>query len=178
MKTENKKISAILLCVLLVCTMSGCRQEGKVEETGLEETADISEHASASTVTLTEGKFSEEKLDDTWNEELAISFLLENDKVSVKEKASGDDENSLKEKAELSGSTIVIRKEGTYVFSGTLAKGQIIVDANKEETVRLVFQGVNITSSDSAPVYSKSGNVIITLADGTENRIEDGSTYI
>ena len=177
MKTENKKIPAILLCVLLVCTMSGCRQEGKVEETGLEETADISEHASASTVTLTEGKFSEEKLDDTWNEELAISFLLENDKVSVKEKASGDDENSLKEKAELSGSTIVIRKEGTYVFSGTLANGQIIVDADKEETVRLVFQGVNITSSDSAPVYSKSGNVIITLADGTENRIEDGSTY-
>ncbi len=63
------------------------------------------------------------------------------------------------------------------MFSGTLADGQIIVDADKEETVRLVFQGVEITCSDSAPVYSKGGNVVITLAEGTENTVEDGSAY-
>ena len=64
------------------------------------------------------------------------------------------------------------------MFSGTLADGQIIVDADKEETVRLVFQGVEITCSDSAPVYSKGGNVVITLAEGTENVITDGMEYV
>lgn len=170
MKKKYKKISVILLCVLFVCSMWGCRQEENEKETGTQETGNTSGHASVSTVALTEGKFSEEKLDDTWDEDTAVSFSLENDKISVKENRLGD-------KAEISGSTITIRQEGVYLFSGTLADGQIIVDADKKETVRLVFQGVTLTCSDSAPLYSKGGDVIVTLADGTENRIEDGSTY-
>lgn len=178
MKEKNKKVLAMLLSIMLVCTMSGCRQEENGKEAGTEEAADISRHAAASTVTLTEGKYSEEKLDDTWDEETAVHFVFENDRISVKETSGGDaDPDILKDKAEITGETVVIRKEGDYVFSGTLADGQIIVDADKDETVRLVFQGVELTCSDSAPVYSKGGNVVVTLAEGTENTVEDGSAH-
>ncbi len=56
MKGKNKKVPAMLLSIMLICTMSGCRQEGNGKEAGTEEAADISRHAAASTVTLTEGK--------------------------------------------------------------------------------------------------------------------------
>lgn len=174
---QKGKVPAILLSIMLICTMSGCRQEGNGKEAGTEE-ADVSLHAAVSTVTLTEGKYSEEKLYDTWDEKTAVHFTFENDRISAGKNAGADaDSDTLKGKAEITGNTVVIRKEGDYVFSGTLADGQIIVDADKEETVRLVFQGVEITCSDSAPVYSKGGNVVITLAEGTENTVEDGSAY-
>ena len=53
MKGKNKKVPAMLLSIMLICTMTGCRQEGNGKEA--EEAADLSRHAAASTVTLTEG---------------------------------------------------------------------------------------------------------------------------
>lgn len=76
------------------------------------------------------------------------------------------------------GSTVTITGEGTYFFIGELKDGQIIVDTDKETFVKLVFSGVNISCSDTAPVYIKGGNTIITLAAGTENTITDGESYV
>ena len=75
------------------------------------------------------------------------------------------------------GSAAVIRQAGTYVLSGALKDGQLVIEADKEDTVRLIFRGVSLACSYSSPVYSKGGNVIVTLEDGTKNRIEDGETY-
>lgn len=178
MNTEKRKIGSVLLSVILVCTMWGCRQKEKETDTGSQETAGISgaAHASVSTVALTEGKFSEEKLDDTWDEKEAVYVTLENDQISVKGAADSDygEETALKEKVEATGSTAVIRQAGTYVLSGTLEDGQLIIDADKEETVRLIFRGISLSCSYSAPVYSKGGNVIVTLEEGKDNRIGDG----
>ena len=179
METGKRKILAVLLGVLLVCTMSGCRRDGGETETGIAKAADTSSHASVSTVTLTEGKYSEEKLDDTWDENQAVYLCLENDKITIEERTGLEkgDGAALKDKVEITKSTAVIKSAGTYVFSGTLKDGQIIVDVDKEETVRLVFNGVSLTCTSLAPVYLKGGNVIITLTEGTENTLEDGSVY-
>ena len=75
----------------------------------------------------------------------------------------------------MSGSTITITAPGTYVVSGTLNDGQIVVDSDDRGTVRLVLNGADITCSTSAPIYVKNADkTIITLADGTENRVTDG----
>lgn len=168
MKSKSRKITAGLASIMLVCTITGCRKERIL--------ADASSHASVSTVTLTEGKYSEEKLEDTWDEKTAVYFSLKEDEISVEEKGLCDTAG-LKDMAEITGSTVRIRKAGTYVFSGSLTDGRIIVDADQEETVRIILHGANITCTDSAPVYAKGGNVIITLADDTKNTIEDGSVY-
>lgn len=80
--------------------------------------------------------------------------------------------------ATASGSTVTITSAGTYTISGTLNDGQVIVDSDAEEDVTLVLNGVDITCSDSAPIYVvNAANAVITLADGTANYITDGSTY-
>lgn len=82
--------------------------------------------------------------------------------------------------ATVSGNTITIKDEGTYIFSGNLSDGQILVDANaKEDKVQIVLSGVSITSKNSAPIYIKSADkVFVTLDAGTENALIDGAEYI
>ena len=81
--------------------------------------------------------------------------------------------------AESKDGSVTITEAGTYVLSGKLSDGQIVVNNQDEGTVRLVLNGVNITDSDSAGIYIKeAGKVIITLEEGTENSVSDGATYV
>lgn len=75
------------------------------------------------------------------------------------------------------GSTATITAEGTYILSGSITDGQIIVAADSAK-VKLVLKGVDITCSDNAPIYIESADkVFITLAEGTESTLTDGATY-
>jgi hypothetical protein len=81
--------------------------------------------------------------------------------------------------ATVDGSVVTITSAGTYRISGTLNDGQIVVDTQDEETVILVLDGVDITSSTSAPIYvSNAEKTVITLAEGSENSVTDGSAYV
>lgn len=81
--------------------------------------------------------------------------------------------------ASIEEGTITITSPGTYVVSGSLSDGQIIVDAAKEDTVRLVLNGAQISCSDNAPIYVVSSEkTIISLEENTENSVTDGSTYV
>lgn len=74
---------------------------------------------------------------------------------------------------------ISITAAGTYVFSGTLSDGQIYVNVSKEEKVKLVFDGVNITNTTTACVYIDScDKTVITLAEGSKNTLTDCKAYI
>lgn len=123
-------------------------------------------HATVSTVDLTEGKYSEEKLDASWDEKSAVKITLNGDSVTA------DDKN-----VEVDGSKVTITGAGTYVLSGTLNDGQIVVDSDDKDSVRLVLNGAEITCSNSSAVWVKDGDTIITLADGTENTLTDGAEY-
>ncbi len=80
--------------------------------------------------------------------------------------------------ATVQGDTITIDSAGTYVFSGALDDGQVVVDTETDGTVRLVLNGAALACSTSAPVFIKSADkTIITLADGTDNSVTDGATY-
>ncbi len=76
----------------------------------------------------------------------------------------------------LSGSDdLTITKAGTYVLSGELNASIII---NSQGDVRLVLDGVNIKADDFAAIYVKSAkSLTISLAQGSENYLEDGETY-
>ncbi|HEY96523.1 MAG TPA: carbohydrate-binding domain-containing protein [Dehalococcoidia bacterium] len=77
------------------------------------------------------------------------------------------------------GSKIAITAAGTYRIRGILDDGQIIVKAEDTESVKLILNGANISYSKGAPVYVyNAGNTAIILADGTENYITDGDSYI
>ena len=79
---------------------------------------------------------------------------------------------------EISGQAITITEEGTYLFSGALEDGYIIVDAPDTAKVHLVLNGVSISSGTSAPIYvSQAEKVFLTLAEGTENTLSNGGTF-
>ncbi|WP_435925862.1 carbohydrate-binding domain-containing protein [Paenibacillus sp. DYY-L-2] len=81
--------------------------------------------------------------------------------------------------AKASDGSVTITAGGTYVLSGTLDDGQVVVNVEDKEDVHLVLNGVELHDEDSAPVYiQKAGDVILTLQDGTENVITDGDAYV
>ena len=80
------------------------------------------------------------------------------------------------EKIALSGSSVEIKKEGTYILSGTLEDGQVIVNVDKKEKVQLILDGVQIHSNSSAAILvQQADKVFITTAKGTENTLSSGA---
>jgi hypothetical protein len=76
-------------------------------------------------------------------------------------------------------SEVTITSAGNYRISGSLTDGQVIVDTNDKETVRLILNGVNISCSTSAPIYVEDAKkVIIVLQENTENYVTDGTSYV
>ena len=77
----------------------------------------------------------------------------------------------------LADEDINISKAGTYILQGEL-NGSVIVEVNENSKVQLVLDNVNIHAGDFAGIYIiEADEVEITLADGTDNYIEDSSTY-
>ena len=78
----------------------------------------------------------------------------------------------------IDSSAITITTAGTYILSGTLDDGTIIIDATKDDKIQLVLNGVAINSDDFAAIYVKQADkVFITLADGTVNTLANGGTF-
>ena len=82
------------------------------------------------------------------------------------------------EGVEISGSNATITKAGTYILSGTLDNGSIIVDADKEDKVQLVLSGVTINSDTFAAIYVRQADkVFVTLDEGTENILSSSGAF-
>ncbi len=81
--------------------------------------------------------------------------------------------------AKVENNKITITSAGTYSISGKLESGQIVVNAGDEDKVYIILNGVDITNSNSAPIYAiNSKKVVICLEDKTENTITDGEKYV
>jgi hypothetical protein len=79
----------------------------------------------------------------------------------------------------VTNNVVTIRSAGVYVISGKLVDGQIVVDAEDKGNVRLVLNGAEINSSAQSPIYVKNaGKTIISLPEGTENTLSDGTEYV
>ncbi len=79
----------------------------------------------------------------------------------------------------VSGTDVTINCGGVYELSGTVADGSVTINAADGAMVRLILNGVNITSSDSAAIcIEKSAKTVISLIDGTVNTLTDGTEYI
>ena len=77
----------------------------------------------------------------------------------------------------ISGNIITITKEGTYVLSGALSEGQIVVNADSAK-VQLVLDNADVTSASSAAIYVKNADkTFITLAEGSENILMNTAEY-
>lgn len=79
--------------------------------------------------------------------------------------------------AEVTDGVVTITAGGTYVVTGTMTEGRILVNAPKEE-VTLVLQDASITCSTGSPLYVyKSKATTLYLPEGTDSTLTDGTDY-
>lgn len=163
---KKRKVISLLLCAALI--LAGC-----AAETGTVATASVVEtSAAAAPVAETpqageSGIFTTRDLDASYSESDSIAIVLNGNTISCN---SGN--------VSVSGSTVTVNQEGTYVLSGTLADGSVIVDAEKTDKIQLVLSGVSIHSGASAPIYVRQADkVFVTLAAGTQNSLSNGGSF-
>lgn len=73
---------------------------------------------------------------------------------------------------------ITINTAGTYVLSGTLSDGKLIVDAGDSDDIHIIFDGVDIRALSGSPVeIINADKVILTLEENTVNTLSDTTNY-
>ena len=79
---------------------------------------------------------------------------------------------------QISGGTATITDEGTYILSGTLNDGMIIVNADENDKVQLILDGVSVHSETSAPLYIlQADKVFVTTAPDSSNTLSSGDSF-
>ena len=171
---RKKLISIICISVLsLSVVLSGCQSKSSSKNNSevSNQTSTLDEdETDTSNISKFEidPDYTADELDYDYDEAEVVAITLNGDNISCK---SSD--------VKIDGSTITIQKAGTYLLSGTLTDGNIIVDSDDKENVRLIFNGVEISSSTTSPLYIKNAEkTIVTLVEGTENTLSDSENYI
>lgn len=172
MSYRRKKLLALFCATALSMTVvAGCTgtksSTGNVvsseTETNAVETSAQSEAGTFSSADM----FTERDLAGTYEESEAVYVTLSDDGIT------GETDGVV-----IDGQTVTITEEGTYVFSGTLSEGQIVVDAD-DAKVQIVLDNVDITCASSAAVYVKSAEkVFVTLAEGSQNTLRNTDEYV
>ena len=67
---------------------------------------------------------------------------------------------------------------GRYMLSGTLSDGSVIIEADGDDKIWLMLDGVSVHCEDGAAIrIEQAGKVFMTLRDGTENTLSSGASY-
>ena len=157
-------ISAMIIASFTACgTQSETSTQTSVTETAANQTAATSDEVKDGEYDLS---FSKRDADSSYDESAAAKITFTDTSA---ESSSGS--------AEVSGTTVTIKSEGTYIVSGSSKDGKIVVDADENAKVQVVFNGIDLTSSGSPFVVKSADKVFITLADGTENTVSDSESY-
>ena len=163
-----KKVSLFLILILLLSTFAGCGKDSNNKTQnenpeGTSSSAPVEVDFSKTDADM----FTERDNKTDYDESKAVTIKLNGG-------AATSSSNSVK----ISGSKITITEEATYVVSGELTDGMLIVDAPDTAKLQIVLSGANITSKTSAALYIlEADKVFLTLADGTTNTLANGGTF-
>lgn len=82
------------------------------------------------------------------------------------------------EGAAVEGTAVTITAAGTYVVTGELMAGSLVVSAGDQDKVQIVLDGASIRN-EAGPALNiqQADKVFVTLADGTQNTLADGAAY-
>lgn len=158
----------MLLASLLTLTLitAGCSSQEK-DNTGNDSGSVEEKSSPASSVLDTSEIFSDRDFEISYDEDESIAIHL-----------NGDSADCSSDAVQISDSTVTITKEGTYLLSGTLNDGMIIVNTDKSEKVQLVLDSVTIHSETSASIYVlQSDKVFLTQTAGSTNTFSNGGTF-
>lgn len=170
---KKREILSLVLVTALV--FSGCSPAGAgVSESPASEAdaaggeqSPSSAGTPVSTPVSTSDMFTDRDMEIGYDEETSVRIAL-----------SGDSASCGSDAVEISGSTVTVTEEGTYILSGTLNDGMIVVNAGDTDKIQLVLDQAEITNGTSAAIYVlEADKVFITTASGTTNTLSNGGEY-
>lgn len=157
----NKKLMSLLTAGAIVVSLSGCTNN----------TADSEEKTKTTVATASEINVSEMFTDN----DKEVGYDEEN---STKIELNKTTATSNSDDVSIDGTTVTIKNEGTYILSGDLENGKIVVDSEKTDKLQIVLNGANISCKGSAPIYVKQADkVFLTLANETTNTLTSTGEY-
>lgn len=177
---KRKKFALIIVCVFMlngcgstagtkndIDVMNSAAEAGGAESNSQKtDFMDAAEKLSIQKMDVSE-MFSDRDKKTDYEEEHAAIITLEGESAVCSSNA-----------VTISESMITIKDEGTYILSGTLRDGIVVVDAGKDDKVQLVLDGVQISNRDSAAVFiRKADKVFMTLVSEKENALANGGSY-
>lgn len=170
MKRLKRMIPFLLVIMVFLGGCSSNSQTTTAESTAeavTETTAVLSAVVSPTSTIVVDPEFTDRDLETSYDDATAVQVTLDGSNIQV----TGDG-------ATASDGVLTITKEGTYVVTGNLSDGQIVVAVADTDKIQIVLNGATINCADNAPIYVKSANkVFITLAANTVNTLTDGSAY-
>lgn len=144
-----------MAAVLAIMTFGGC---------SLKKT----DSADSGTSVSDEDMFTERDLDASYDESSSA-------KIALADGAIKSDSDNVK----TDGDAVEITGEGTYIISGTLTNGRIIINAKGSDKIQLVLNGANINCDTGAAIYVKQADkVFITLAPSSENTLSNKREFV
>ena len=165
----KKLFSFITILALLLSVLSGCDQP-PADTAG--STTDSTEGASSPQA---EVDFSQTDADMFTDRDLEIGY---NESECVQISLSGTAAAASSDSVKIEGTTVTITEEATYIVTGTLEDGMLIINAEDTAKLQIILDGASIHSETSAALYVLSADkVFVTLADGTENTLSNGGTF-
>lgn len=164
---------AVILAAALNLTACQAKERAD-EESASENSAGLTESQEAETDTVS-GAVTASAADMFSDRDYEIGYEeSECAKITLKGETAESDTDAVK----ISGSTATITDEGSYIVTGILSDGMIIVEAEDTDKVTLILDGVDITSLSSAAIYVKSADkVFVITAKDSENTLSNGGTY-
>lgn len=173
---KNAAAAVVMSGAVVMAALAGCGQTGTagsssdVSSNGAYITTAVSENQK--NIELTDSNvdinFTDRDKSSEYDESSAVKITLNGSGAVV----SGSGAN-------ISGSTVTITSAGTYIISGSLSDGQIVIAASDSDKVQLVLNNAEINCNTSAAVYVKSADkVFVTLPAGTTNSLGGGTEYV
>ena len=75
--------------------------------------------------------------------------------------------------------SVTIREAGTYLLSGALSDGQILIDAPEDAKVKLLLNGVSVTRQGHAALYARSADkLILSTVSGSVNLLASAGNFV
>lgn len=162
----KKKIPSLLLVLMLL--LAGCgNNSSSTDDKNNNSNNDANTNTGTTSIIDEADMFTDRDYKTEYDESKSVLIQLNGDSASCSSDA-----------VKISGTTITITDEGTFILSGTLNDGMIIVNAQETDKPQIVLNGASITSKTSAALYIfEADKVFVTLADGTSNTLANGGTF-
>lgn len=161
---------SIILSVILsfIILLSGCGSENNEDNISGNTESNTQNGASQQLSIDVSEMFTDRDMATDYDEEKAAFITLSGNTASCESDA-----------VTIDNSDITITDEGTYIVSGTLTDGTIIINADDTDKIQIVLNGANISRSSYSAVYVLSADkVFITTAEGSENNLTSTGEYI